>query len=90
MASTFCRSYGLICCCLKKSRTLLLKGRGRSTSLRNVVTVSSFSLWALRTLSSLEMTDAIRPTTKEKKKPLPIMVTIAQTFSATVMLLMSP
>lgn len=58
---------------------LLLMDLGRSTSLRNAVTVSSRSPCALRTLSSLDITLAIRPTTKEKKKPLPIMVTMAQT-----------
>jgi hypothetical protein len=33
---------------------------------------------------------AMRPTTKEKKKPLTIMVMIAQIFSASVVELMSP
>ena len=57
----------------------LLSCRGRSTSFKNVVTVSSRSLCALRTLSNLDITDAMRPTTKEKKKPLPIIVTMAHT-----------
>lgn len=69
---------------------LLLNGRGRSVSFRNVVTTSMRSLYAVRCESSFATMLAMRPTTKLKKKPLTIMVMIAQIFSASVVLLMSP
>jgi len=48
------------------------------------------SLYAVRCESSFATMLAMRPTTKLKKKPLTIIVMIAQIFSASVVLLMSP
>lgn len=68
----------------------LLRWRGSCVSCRKVVTTSSRSLYAARLLSSRPTSAAMRPTTKEKKKPATIMVAIAHSFSDAVVLLMSP
>lgn len=69
---------------------LLLRCLGRSVSFKNVVASSMRSLYAERCESSLATMLAMRPTTKLKKKPLTIIVMMAQIFSARVVLLMSP